>query len=943
MKACIMKIKWILLLLAFLSHANQTYPINIKWIRGTYNILKPEFQHLSPVHGAIWWETTLIEKYYNFGFFGKVIPKITIGTKRKQLFLPKPPYSTITLIRELFHTVQGSFNVTHNISSTAYHFSARTIGKICATIEQHKDKDIRTLITQLINIIKKDIDFQTSIVSFEPKYEMLRKQFFDNKAKEKVLLDKQTKLKEQLEAIPDEKQEIKEQLDAIQNQLNTLKPIGTQIQREMAKHNTKKILTEKLRKFVHTIVASLQECSFLKTDQSPSYPPHTTHSILMAFLYRKAEKKSEFKDYFGEFNNVLTKDGKQLIADPEWTTLAFDDHPNVIKQNLTTIESMVKDKTPLNQLPLDFIAFSEISRPKSLPKIAEYRSTTQFMEKRFPDCTETTTRNLCDIACYNQLQNKFDLSNYPQADQTIKTFYNKYPSAILVEEQNVHNDWALIVSNRPFVTYLRIISKESKKAAQLQSDKNGLFIYGLEITQDMQPTPITIIFNDGSTDTFTQITINKEKHILIAPKKYLAFEIQASVRNIIILLNQLLGLKLYKNTKKEFFNADFNAIYFSSLLKKLNWDYTGNILFFHTELKALGGQFSLNVLHNYHAYINVISSIKIEKYQKTMFNLAVTQLVEEPSQYMANLVYLYAHGTIDVVLYKKHPYLKQFAYYLQDLFNPNVAVSMINDLINQEKPLYNFIAALLDFLPIRADLYYHKQVIEKILQTKAHDDKDVKKALDIIIKKIEQTEININDKIKFITHVIDIYPNQAIKAAVAGIKDKKSSVRGLSLKLFKELVKKDKIHNEAIDIASKHINDTNVNVVSDILLLLSELIKKEKNYAQAATLTLVAMNNNKENISILFNGLGIFLYLVKKEQKYNEAIKATQIVIKIENVTAKLSVLVVFMELVKKEQGYNEAIEAVLINIKNDRKTIREYALKLKKLLQEKNAWPEEE
>ncbi len=128
----------------------------------------------------------------------------------------------------------------------------------------------------------------------------------------------------------------------------------------------------------------------------------------MAFLYRKAEKKSEFKDYFGEFNNVLTKDGKQLIADPEWTTLAFDDHPNVIKQNLTTIESMVKDKTPLNQLPLDFIAFSEISRPKSLPKIAEYRSTTQFMEKRFPDCTETTTRNLCDIACYNQPQNKFD-------------------------------------------------------------------------------------------------------------------------------------------------------------------------------------------------------------------------------------------------------------------------------------------------------------------------------------------------------------------------------------------------------------------------------------------------------------------------------------------------------------------------------------------------------
>ncbi len=510
-----MKIKYILLLIAFLSHANQTYPINIKWIRGTYNILKPEFQHLSPVHGAIWWEITLIEKYYNFGFFGRVIPKKNIGTKRKQLFLPQPPYATVALIRELFHTVQGSFNITHNISSTAYHFSAKTIAKICTTIEQHKDEDIRTLITQLIDIIKKDIDFQTSIDSFKPKYEMLRKQFFDNQAKEKAWLNKQTKFKEQLETTPDEKQKINEQLNAIKNQLNTLKQIGIQTQREMAKYNTKKIIKEKLRKFVHVLVASLQECSFLKTNQSPSYPPHTTHSILMAFLYRKAEKKSEFKDYFDELKDMLTKYGKELIADPEWTTLAFDDHPVEIKKNLEKIRLMVEEKKPLSQLSLDFIAFSELSRPQGLPKIAEYRSTTQFMEEKFSDCTETTTRNLCDIACYNQPQNKFDLKNYPQADQATKTFYKKYHSVTLFEERQVHNDWTKIVSNQPFVTYLRIISIDTKKVAHLQSDKNGLFIHGPKITQDMRPTPITITFNDGSTDTFTQITINKEKHILI--------------------------------------------------------------------------------------------------------------------------------------------------------------------------------------------------------------------------------------------------------------------------------------------------------------------------------------------------------------------------------------------------------------------------------------------
>ncbi len=452
------------------------------------------------------------------------------------------------------------------------------------------------------------------------------------------------------------------------------------------------------------------------------------------------------------------------------------------------------------------------------------------------------------------------------------------------------------------------------------------------------------------------------------------------------MLNQLLGLELYKDITQEFFNEKFNTTHFPSLLEKLDWDYDGALKgltspVFYMELKALGGLFALDVSHNLHAYVSAISYIKIEEYQKTMFNLAHTQLAETPSQYVANLVCLYAYGTIDIVLYKKYPYLKQFAFYLQDLFNPNVAVSMINDLINQKKPLYNFIAALLDFLPIRADLYYQKQVIEKIIQTKVLDDKDVKIALDIIMEKIEQTEVNINDKIEFITHVIDIYPNQAINIAKESIININYLIRSNALKLLIELVKNGYGYNEAIKMTVKLVKDSNSKMRWGTLTLLIELVKKEQGYEQAIA---AAVELVEDKDSHVYNeAFKLFKELIKKEQGYNEAVKAalvyiknkddqtrirlalemlTELVIKekkewykdaihaassknidYQNIYTTLAMFNLFTELIKKEQGYNEAIEAVLIGIKDENKFIRDEALELKKLLQEKDVWPKEE
>ena len=55
------------LFLTLLPHQQLTAEPSVEHIKGTSSILKPEYQHLSPVHGGLWWTTNYIENLYRFG------------------------------------------------------------------------------------------------------------------------------------------------------------------------------------------------------------------------------------------------------------------------------------------------------------------------------------------------------------------------------------------------------------------------------------------------------------------------------------------------------------------------------------------------------------------------------------------------------------------------------------------------------------------------------------------------------------------------------------------------------------------------------------------------------------------------------------------------------------------------------------------------------------
>ena len=155
----------------FVFQAVRPFPLGS--IKGTYEPLKAEFKRCSPLHGTIWWESGLVEKYYHFGYFDD-------KTKGKEfrdgsLFLKGD--GVPRLIHNLFHVVQGSFNRTYNNSYPANHFSPALIGKLVRKIEgfiQEKKQELGDEEREeLKRLIEQDEDFQSGLAGVKKTHDEL--------------------------------------------------------------------------------------------------------------------------------------------------------------------------------------------------------------------------------------------------------------------------------------------------------------------------------------------------------------------------------------------------------------------------------------------------------------------------------------------------------------------------------------------------------------------------------------------------------------------------------------------------------------------------------------------------------------------------------------------------------------------------------------------------
>ena len=96
--------------------------ISLGEIKETYTVLNPNFSSLSPIIGAVWWESGVIHNYYKFGNCTKEKGRATLGD------------ATIQLIHELFHELAGDLSITTGKFQIASLFSPQIIARILGTI-----------------------------------------------------------------------------------------------------------------------------------------------------------------------------------------------------------------------------------------------------------------------------------------------------------------------------------------------------------------------------------------------------------------------------------------------------------------------------------------------------------------------------------------------------------------------------------------------------------------------------------------------------------------------------------------------------------------------------------------------------------------------------------------------------------------------------------------
>ncbi|MBY0353554.1 hypothetical protein K2W90_04270 [Candidatus Babeliales bacterium] len=124
-----------------LGLATTAQPNDVKYLKGTDTVLKPEHRlTLSLACGALGIEMKYLQKLYHFG---------------------NPEHATIKLIRQLFHVVPGSFAPTQ-VSVPARYFSRTTVGKLLNILETYKNSPTFAFYP-LVETLVNDQDFQINL------------------------------------------------------------------------------------------------------------------------------------------------------------------------------------------------------------------------------------------------------------------------------------------------------------------------------------------------------------------------------------------------------------------------------------------------------------------------------------------------------------------------------------------------------------------------------------------------------------------------------------------------------------------------------------------------------------------------------------------------------------------------------------------------------------
>jgi hypothetical protein len=924
--------KSLLFFVLFLSQFSLA--INIRYIKNTYTILKPEYKHLSPANGPVWWSKGIIENMYTYG--------------------------NVKLTTFLFHPVQGSFNVTRAPGSAATYFTPRTVGLLLGEIEK-----IKPIIQKIMQEKKANAWKEAELKKVQ---EVLKKNLAN------VLADDEGY-----------KMGVAGYLRAIQ---------GDKAKLSYFSSNQKGLIA--------AVVSLLEESGFFEIKSKKSkaiYPFYTPYDILLTFLLRKAEDiksgekvdKLDYKEYFEGLriqlgDVIFTEQGLRLLDSEAWLHDAYDDSEAAMITYLKEISSAIDKANPLdvellNQL-YEKMVFAELSRPKGFPNLAQYR-TSAYEGQPFPDCVDTTMRNLCNVAVFDAKTNTFNLAMIKNAhpDAACSAFYinELYKKATEIENPLVHEAWTHVVENRPYISYNRILRKKDIKVfccAMRKNDSFHGFMLSTDALKGKAKGTIDISFEDGAHETFDLLEMNGHRFALVDAAQFAPFEIMPSLKNVIILMNTLFGLGLYENIEKVFFEENFNTTYFPMIAKRFDWSYKilvedldqNDYQKIEIAVDTRRGSFTLRLYLDFvnisgHGQLILVSNIPQEPYQKRIFDFVSTELVEhakakmlDTHSFLFDLFALYQESNwliLTIALFNDFDALKGFTYFTQHLQDPDVKLGVILSIVGgRDLAMYGLCAGLIQNLPVEGDFNYVSQVAnlssEELLSSK--ESKPIVQALiklydSMLTRPIDDSTLRV--VANFVSNN-NLFDEKAIDLVQKNIANKDEYTRSASLTLFEKLLKKGKGYTEALVSAKKlmgiGVPESARAVESEdekiVGLRLFEILVEQNQGGQEAIIA--AQKGLDEGIGVV---LKLYTALVNKGLEYEKASQAAlqfcrdanhdwssveligQLVDKghayetakkiIQNIglksePARQQTLFLYEKLVEKGVGYEEALQAVL-------------------------------
>jgi hypothetical protein len=442
-----------LVAVVFLGAFSLKAEIPVTQIRGLASVLKPDKQYLSPVWGAVLWNSPYVENLYRFGL---------------------PTSNTVKLARSIFfvHHDDVTFDTTYLATRIATYFTPYFIGQLVALIDNYqintqKLAELKTKLTEKRKIVR---DANTSLSG---------KQISGLLAQQEPVLSKQIKdlfgyKKKTLQEFKNVINTFElENKDRIQEKIKTYfeEKYIPKLEADLGKDPENQVLQQLLQKakdnkdlgienstykqykdeFLNFLVKSLNETNL--------FIPNNTIFLFLSSLWKKTNDKNEFLAYFKGLkdkhdNKEDLFNNSQFIANgfPEDSFEYTEENYKIFKE---ASEAEVKTKyiNDLEALAFLHLGYDLFDNP--LPSEVGMLDGVEYKEFSFPDCGGTSLLNFFNVILYNQQTREFDLKhlNGFRLNPKLTAFYTKYKKATKIRTRQVHDDWAVVTSELEGVLY----------------------------------------------------------------------------------------------------------------------------------------------------------------------------------------------------------------------------------------------------------------------------------------------------------------------------------------------------------------------------------------------------------------------------------------------------------------------------------------------------------